>query len=172
MQVEDYFPEFITITCYNWERLIERENEKEIIVSSLDFLVKNKRIKVYAFVLMDNHIHLIWKIQKGFKKEDIQRDFLRFTSQQILKNFRNENFETLRKIEVNLKDRKYQVWQRNSLSIELRSQKVYEQKLNYIHNNPVKAGLTFLEEDYKYSSAGYYILNEKKWDFLSKAEDE
>jgi putative transposase len=134
--------------------------------------VKNKRIKVYAFVLMDNHFHLIWKIQNGFKREDVQRDFLRFTSQQILKNFRNENIEILSKIEVNLKDRKYQIWQRNSLSIELRSQKVYEQKLNYIHANPVKSGLVLLEEDYKYSSAGFYILNENKWDFLSNAKEE
>jgi hypothetical protein len=96
---------------------------------------------------------------------------LKYTAQQILKNFRNEKATILQKIEVNLKDRKYQVWQRNSLSIELRSESVYNQKLKYIHNNPVKAGLCELEEAYKYSSAGYYILNRNNWDFLTNAYD-
>ena len=63
------------------------------------------------------------------------------------------------------------VWQRNSLSIELRSPEVYQQKLNYIHRNPVKAGISELEEVYKYSSARYYLLNEKNWEFISNAED-
>lgn len=63
------------------------------------------------------------------------------------------------------------MWQRNSLNIELRSEKVFNQKLDYIHNNPVKAGLCILAEDYKYSSAKYYILNEKNFDFLLNAND-
>jgi REP element-mobilizing transposase RayT len=168
---EEYFPDFITITCYNWERLIEREKEKEIIIESLRYLTKEKKVNVHAFVLMDNHFHIIWRICKRWKRENVQRDFLKYTAQQILKNFRNEKATILQKIEVNLKDRKYQVWQRNSLSIELRSESVYNQKLKYIHNNPVKAGLCELEEAYKYSSAGYYILNRNNWDFLTNAYD-
>lgn len=164
---EEYFPEFITITCYEWLPLIHREEEKNIIIQSLQYLVKNKRVNVHAFVLMDNHFHLIWQICKGHARADVQRDFLRFTSTQILKNFRNEQAKVLEDIEVNLKDRKHQVWQRNSLSIELRTESVYKQKLNYIHNNPVKAGLCNLEEEYKYSSAKYYMLNENDWDFLT-----
>jgi putative transposase len=88
-----------------------------------------------------------------------------------LLNQKINNGELSEKIEVNLKDRKHQVWQRDSLSIELRSKKVYEQKLNYIHNNPVKAGKCIIEEDYKYSSARYYILNEKNWYFLANNDD-
>lgn len=168
---EDHLPEFITVTCFNWERLIEREQEKEIIIHSIRFLAQTQRVKVYAFVLMDNHFHIIWRIGKGYKREDVQRDFLKYTSQQILKNLRNEQLPVLQKIAVNLKDRKYQVWQRNSLSVLLRTPSVYEQKLNYIHNNPVKAGLCVLPEDYKYSSAGYYVQNEKNWDFLVNEDD-
>ena len=171
MIYEEHFPAFITITCYNWERLLARSQEKEIIIESLRFLVGKNRIKVHAFVLMDNHFHLIWRVSKGYTREAVQRDFLRYTAQQILKNFRNENAAILKRIEVNLKDRRYQVWQRNSLSIELRSPEVYQQKLNYIHQNPVKAGISELEEVYKYSSARYYLLNEKNWEFISNAED-
>lgn len=168
---EDHFPDFITITCYEWLPIIQREQEKEIIIQSLRFLVNNKRVKVYAFVLMDNHFHLIWQIGKGHLRADVQRDFLRFSATQILKNFRNEHAKILQKIEVNSKDRKYQVWQRNSLSIELRSESVFNQKLNYIHKNPIKAGLCNLEEDYKYSSAKYYLKNENDWDFVTNADE-
>ena len=168
---EDYFPEFITVTCYEWLPLISTSTEKEIIMQSLQFLTDQKKIEVYAFVLMDNHFHLIWRIKQGYKRADIQRDFLHYTAKEILRNLKAKNAVLLEKIEVNLKDRKYQVWQRNSLSIELRSESVYNQKLDYIHNNPVKAGLCSLAEDYKYSSAKYYILNEKNWNFITNAYD-
>jgi len=140
-------------------------------MQSLQFLTDQKKIEVYAFVLMDNHFHLIWRIKQGYKRADIQRDFLHYTAKEILRNLKAKNAVLLEKIEVNLKDRKYQVWQRNSLSIELRSESVYNQKLDYIHSNPVKAGLCSLAEDYKYSSAKYYILNEKNWNFITNAYD-
>ena len=171
MIYEDYFPDFITVTCYNWERLIAHEDEKEIIIQSLRFLVSAKKVNVHAFVLMDNHFHLIWRIKQGHTRAAIQRDFLHYTATQIIKNLKAKTPEIIDKIEVNLKDRKYQVWQRNSLSIELRSESVYNQKLDYIHNNPVKAGLCSLEEEYKYSSAKHYILNEKNWDFITNPDD-
>jgi len=160
---EVYFPEFITVTCFEWLPLIKRQQEKSIIIDSLQFLTLKNKIDVHAFVLMDNHFHLIWRIKEGNKRSDVQRDFLQFAAKQILKNLKDDDLELVEKIEVNLKDRKYQIWQRNSLSIELRSEKVYEQKLNYIHNNPVKAGICILEEEYEFSSAKYYILNEKNW---------
>jgi REP element-mobilizing transposase RayT len=169
--LEAYFPEFITVTCIEWLPLISKTNEKEIIVQSLQYLTDKKKIHVYAFVLMDNHFHMIWRIRHGYKRADVQRDFLHYTAKEIIKNLKDENIELVKKIKVNLKDRKYQVWQRNSLSVELRSEIVYNQKLDYIHNNPVKAGMCILAEDYKYSSARYYILNEKNWSFLADADD-
>ena len=157
---EDYFPELITITCYDWLPLIKRTEEKEIIINSLRYLCQQKKIRIYAFVLMDNHFHLIWRIRQGYKYSDVQRDFLKHTAKQIIKNIQAaEDKNTLEKIAVNLKDRKFQIWQRNSLSIELRSKKVFDQKLKYIHNNLIKAKLCILEEDYKYSSSRHYILN-------------
>jgi len=169
--LEAYFPEFITVTCIEWLPLISKTNEKEIIAQSLQYLTDKKKIHIYAFVFMDNHFHMIWRIRHGYKRADVQRDFLHYTAKEIIKNLKDENIELVKKIKVNLKDRKYQVWQRNSLSVELRSEIVYNQKLDYIHNNPVKAGMCILAEDYKYSSARYYILNEKNWSFLADADD-
>jgi putative transposase len=170
MVVKQY-PEFITVTANDWLPVLSRDIDKRIILDSLQFLVSTQRIKVTAFVLMDTHFHLIWQVLGDHKHEDVQRDFLRFTSQQILKQLRNERSELLPKLEVNAKDRKYQVWQRNSLGIELRSAKVFLQKLEYIHSNAVQASLCGSPEDYRYSSARFYELNINDWDFLTHYED-
>jgi putative transposase len=68
--------------------------------------------------------------------------------------------------EVNKKDRKYQFWKRNALSVDLYTAEVLIQKLEYIHINPVKAGLCEVPEAYYFSSARYYLKNEKNFDFL------
>lgn len=167
----EYYPEFITITCYKWKYILNNDVYKEIITDSLAYLVKEKRIKLYAFVIMSNHFHLIWQIQKPNKREDVQRDFLKYTAHQLLKRIKKENNALLLELLVNLKDRKYQVWQRNSLSIELRNKKVFEQKLEYIHNNPVKAELCVLPEEYKYSSGKFYELSINDWNFLTHYDE-
>ncbi len=82
------------------------------------------------------------------KRDDVQRDFLKFTGQQILQILRNENSALLDEIIVDAKDRKRQVWERNSLGILLWTESVFKEKLTYIHYNPVKAGLCQYPEDY------------------------
>ena len=162
--------EFLTVTCLNWHPLLEKERDKEIIIGSLRYLVRSERIFVYAFVLMKNHFHLIWQMRGKHKREDVQRDFLKFTGQQILKELRNESSPMLKELLVFAKDRKHQVWERNSLGIPLWSPKVMDQKMEYIHNNPVKAGLCEFPENYKYSSARFYLMNEFDWDFVSHVD--
>ena len=166
IQHSKYHPEFITITCLEWKPVLKDDRFKDIIIESLTFLSKVNRITVYAFVIMQNHFHMIWQIMGEHKREEVQRDFLKFTSQQILKILRNEKSPMLNQLLVSAKDRKYQVWERNSLSIPLWSDKVFWQKLRYIHRNPVKAELCEHEEDYKYSSARFYSMAERHWDFL------
>ncbi len=107
---------------------------------------------------MPNHIHLIWQIQDGFVKEKIQQRFLKFTGQQLKFELIKANPDKLKDYHVNSKDREYQIWERNSLSIDLWTPAVFEQKLDYIHNNPLqeKWKLSAHPEDYKYSSAKFY----------------
>ena len=169
--IAKYYPEFLTVTCLNWIPLLADRDNKEIIVNSIRFLVKEGRVKVSSFVLMENHFHLIWQVMGEHKREDVQRDFLRYTAQQILKQFRNSKSVLLEDLLVDAKDRKYQVWERNSLSIELRSSRVFKQKLEYIHANPMRAGLCNAAEEYYYSSARFYELNDHNWDFLTHYED-
>ena len=72
---------------------------------------------------------------------------------------------------VNAKDRTYQFWERNSLSVEIWSEKVLIQKLKYIHENPVRAGLCRYPEEYKYSSALLYKTGIDNWGFLTHYKD-
>ena len=161
-----HYADFITITCLNWIPLLKEDRFKDIIIESLSFLSRSNRVSVYAFVIMSNHMHLIWQIMGENERQDVQRDFLKFTGQQILKILRNEKSPLQDELLVNAKDRKFQVWERNSLSIPLWSDRVMSQKLDYIHNNPVKAQLCRCPEDYKYSSASFYLIGVTRWNFL------
>lgn len=167
MSLRKYELYFFTATNLEWKFVLANKKYKDIIIESLAFLVHNKRALVHGFVIMDNHIHILWHINAPNKKEDVQRDFLRFTSQQIIKQLRNENSPLLEDLRVNAKDRKYQVWERNALWVDVYSEPVLVQKLRYIHENPVRAGLCLSPTDYYYSSALYYEDGNSDFDFLS-----
>ena len=78
-------PEFVTITCLNWQPILKEDRFKDIIIESLDYLTKAERVVIYGFVIMPNHFHLIWQMAGEHQKGDVQRDFLKFTSHQILR---------------------------------------------------------------------------------------
>ena len=163
-------PQFFTATIYEWKHLLKPDKYKKVILDSLSFLARNERVFVYGFVIMNNHLHLIWQIRNGFQKKDMQRDFLKFTAQQIKFDLEKHHPKVLKHFYVNLKDRKYQFWQRNPLSVDLYSPSVFEQKLDYIHENPVKAGLCKYPEDYYFSSARFYSVGDSSFSFLSHQE--
>ena len=71
-------PQFFVATILEWKRLLKPDKYKDIIISSLEFLVNNKTVEVNAFVIMDNHIHLIWQMMEGIKPEAVQRDFMKY----------------------------------------------------------------------------------------------
>ncbi|MEI9955339.1 MAG: hypothetical protein WDM90_03300 [Ferruginibacter sp.] len=102
--------------------------------------------------------------------QSIQHSFLKHTAQEMKLRLQQFNPQYLQQFKVNAKDRKYQIWKRNSLSIELRSSKVYDQKLEYLHQNPVKAGLCINREDYYYSSARFYLTGVDDFKMLTRAD--
>jgi len=122
---------------------------------------------------MPNHIHLIWQMQPGHKRENVQRDFLKFTSQKIKYDLIEKNNELLQQFKVNAKDRQYQFWERNPLSTDLYNHKTFLQKLEYIHNNPVQERWNLADsiEAYKYSSARFYETGVDEWGFLTHYAD-
>ncbi len=64
MLFSEFYPDYFTATILEWKHLLKQDKYKDIIISSLEFLVKNGRIKVYGFTIMSNHIHLIWQVQQ------------------------------------------------------------------------------------------------------------
>jgi len=165
------YPQFFTASIKGWYKLLEHDKYKDIIVNSLRFLVEDKRIKRYAFVIMSDHLHLIWQMQPLIHPQHVQRDFLKYTAQQIKHDLQKNHPELLSHFESDANDRTYQFWKRRALSIELRTNKVYRQKLDYIHLNPVKAGFCKLPEEYKYSSALFYETGIDNWGYLSHHRD-
>ncbi|MCW3073923.1 MAG: transposase [Flaviaesturariibacter sp.] len=165
----DYYPHFFTATILQWKYLLQTDKYKDIILESLRFLAGQKRVVVYGFVIMPNHIHLLWHICEGHKREAVQRDFLKYTAQQIKADLVKNHPDVLEHFKVVAKDRQYQFWERNPLSIECRRLPVLEQKLHYIHHNPLgeRWRLARQPEDYRYSSAGFYHFGKSEWDFLT-----
>ena len=119
-------------------------------------------MEIFAWCIMTNHIHLIFRSIKGKKPEQILGDFKRFTSKALVKAIQenpNESrkewmlqiFKTNAKKSSNVND--YQFWRHDNKPIELWSNKVIDEKIDYIHNNPVQEGVVMKPEDYLYSSA-------------------
>ena len=113
---------------------------------------------LHAYALMTNHVHLMIRAKEGYLLQDIVRDFKKFSCKAVIKAIK-ENYEESRK-EWLLKQLEtkegYSLWRGDNKPIELWSNAVITQKLNYIHQNPVEEGLVFKAEDYMYSSAYDY----------------
>ena len=155
---------FVTITTVGWIDVFTRLNQKESIIKSLQFCQKNKGLEIYAYCIMTSHIHLLCKTTNGFIMSDVMRDFKRFTSKRIIEIILDEAesrkewmLEYFRKACEHLKkEPQYKVWQNGYHAEHIYSNKFIRQKLDYIHNNPVKEKIVTLPEDYYFSSARNY----------------
>jgi len=139
---------FLTFTVKKWYYLFDRHNRWNIISESLRYCQKHKNLKLYGFVFMLNHIHLI------IESSDVAgfvRDFKRHTSREIHKNIvvTEPNIEKLF-VET---DGTYSIWQDTNMPIVLESEKVFQQKLKYILENPVRKNYVSEESFWYWSSA-------------------
>jgi len=166
--MNENYVQFFTASILKWIPLLNSNKHKQVIVDSLEYMVSNKRCEVYAFVIMPNHIHLIWRMSEGYKLAHVQRDFLKFTAQQLRFRMIDSQSGLLPNFQVDKNDRKYQIWQRKPLSVDLYSREVIEQKLDYIHANPVQGKWALVDEftEYEYSSASFYETGKTKFEFL------
>jgi putative transposase len=150
--------EFFTATCRNWQPLLKPDTRKQIVLDSLKFLVTEKRIRLYGYVIMPNHVHFLWSRQAEWAEKNVQQHFSKFTAQQLKFSVLSDGGDII-KYKSTQSDREYQFWERRPYKATMYNRTVFEEKLDYIHFNPVKAGLCLLPEDYEFSSAGYYLLN-------------
>ena len=166
------YPQFFTATVLEWKHLLAHDYMKDIIIESLRFLAEDGRVIIYGFVIMPNHIHLIWQIQDMHIKQKVQQNFLKFTAQKMKFRLIDTSDITLESYRVKASDREYQFWERNPLSIDLWSRPVFMQKLEYMHNNPTQPHweLCKFPQEYTYSSFRFYEFGDAKFDFLSHYE--
>jgi len=164
-------PQFYTDTILDWKKLLKPEKYKMILIELLQYLVKEERVILYDYVIMDNHIHLIWNPTKLYSLKHTQLSFMKFTALRIKRDLEINHPDVLAKLLVQLKDRDYQFWQRNPLCKDLYNNEIIIEKLNYIHNNTVKAGLSKEDLDYRFSSAKFYKDLGDEFEFLARFDD-
>jgi len=154
---------YLTLQVIDWVDVFSRKNHRDIIINSLDYCRKEKGLQIYAYVIMTNHIHLLTMAKEG-NLSNVIRDFKKFTASQILKAIATEpesrrdwmlkRFEFAAK--SNVRSSFYQFWTHENHAISCIKADFTKQKLDYIHNNPVRAGFVEKPEDWLYSSARNY----------------
>jgi len=152
---------FVSFAVVEWLDVFTRNEYKNILIDNLHFY-QTQGMEIYAWCIMTNHVHLVFRSVNDIKPEVLLGNFKRFTSKAVVKAILNnpkesrkqvliEQFEKAGAKSSNVKQ--YQFWRHDNKPIELWSNKVISEKIKYIHDNAVEAGLVFRPEEYMYSSA-------------------
>ena len=165
---------FWTATINNWQRLLLKDEYKKVIINSLTYLSDLGKIDVFGFVIMPNHIHLIWRINEINGKETSQGSFLKYTAHEFKKLLKTDKDSSLSSYVVDARNKAYEFWKRDSLAVHLFSKEMAYQKLDYLHYNPCTEYWQLAKEpgDYLFSSAKYYGNGIKDFTFLKDLRDE
>ena len=169
-RIQDQFGQYyITCTVHQWVDVFTRNDYVEILIESIIHCQKHKGLQVYAWVIMSNHIHLIISSTRE-PLSDILRDFKKFTASKIVKAIENNPRESRENWLLWLlkKDAQIIFWQDGYHAEEIFTQDFFDTKVSYIHLNPVRSGLVFKEEEYRYSSCCDYYGTAKSLIELSE----
>ena len=156
---------FLTFTVVEWLDVFTRPRYKDIVIESLGYCQQHKGLELFAYCLMSNHLHLIARAAEGQELSNIVRDFKKFTARRVFEAICTNPQESRRQWlewslrkqgEFNPKNTFVQLWQNHSHGVELRTEAMQRQRLEYTHQNPVRAGICYRPEDYVYSSASFY----------------
>lgn len=170
-------PHFITATVIDWVDVFSRKVYRDEVINSLDYCIKNKGMVLYGYVIMSNHIHMIIQSEEG-KLSDLIRDFKKFTAKVILSKIQSEPESRrewmLERFELatqsHSRNKKYQFWKYGNHPEEIYTNKFMWSKLDYLHLNPVRAGIVEKASHYTYSSASNYV-NDKGLVKITKADN-
>jgi len=167
---DEHYAYFVTWTLVDWLHLFDKNPYRQIVLDSLNYLKTAKKTQLNAFVIMSSHIHAILWSEIGINLSDITRDFKHFTSRKISKEAEKQNATEVLKIFKKARNAnraqdvsKYQVWQEGSHPEAIFTEKFARQKMDYIHMNPVKAGLVGTADEWPYSNARAYLLGEETY---------
>jgi REP element-mobilizing transposase RayT len=154
---------YITLQVVYWMDIFTRKVYRDIVIESIRYCQQEKGLEIYAYAVMSNHIHLVVRSERE-NLSDVLRDFKKFTSKRII-DIIEESSESRKNWMLRLimhaakrqnKKGSYQVWTHENHAIQLYSNEVIQEKVDYIHLNPVRNGLVTKPEEYLYSSARNY----------------
>ena len=132
---EPTHPHFVTCTILHWLPIFTRQESVDIILNSLKFLQKQDNLKLHAYVILENHLHMI------LRSDDLQKSmesFKKFTAREILKLLQRENAKTILDQlafykKAHRKEKTYQVWEEGCQSKLIQSEAMLKVKIDYIH---------------------------------------
>ena len=162
-RISDGYIYFLTLTVVDWVDIFTRPVYKHILINSIKYCQEAKGLEVYAWCLMSNHIYLVAgvKEESNYTLSDILRDFKKFTNKRILaeietgvesrKKWMLNQFEFAGRYNPKIKD--YKFWQDGNEAKEIHTPEFLQQKIDYIHMNPVVAEIVNEPHHYIYSSA-------------------
>ena len=154
---------FITTTVVKHLPILTLKEVPEILISNLNFYRNKYNFLLNAYVIMSSHIHLIIWVPEIISISNIMRDFKKFSSMQIREKLIEKKSKYLPVLYFEgekYQNQKFKLWMRRSDKFAIISEKILLTKMNYIHENPVRAGLVDKPELYLYSSARNYILDD------------
>jgi REP element-mobilizing transposase RayT len=155
---------FLTLTVVGWIDLFSRKTHKLTLINSLKYCQKEKGLVIFGYCLMPSHLHMIVRIESDYSLSSILRDFKKFTSKELINNIRYEPesrrdwmLDYFNKAGSLMNKRAgFKIWQNGNHPVEITSNKFFNEKLDYIHNNPVEELIVENPEDYYFSSARNY----------------
>jgi len=153
---------FVTSTIVNWIPVFNIKNNIDSLIESFIYSQKHKGLKIFSFVIMPEHFHMICESEEIIK---VIQSIKSYSAKRIIEFYKQSNdTDTLKQFIISKKGYKltstYQVWQEGFHPKAILSKEMFSQKINYIHFNPVKRELVKDMTDYDYSSARNFFLNE------------
>jgi len=154
---------YLTFQVVDWIDIFIRQIYRDIVIDSLKYAIENKGLEIFAYVIMSNHVHLIAQSNNGQLSAAV-RDIKKFTSKRIVDTIQtipeSRSVWMLNLFGFNARQHSRnkicQVWTHENHAVYLYSPKFIKEKIDYLHNNPVRSGIVEKPEDYLYSSARSY----------------
>ena len=157
---------YLTTGVNKFIKVFKEKRYVNIILENINFYRCKYDFKLIAYVVMPDRLHLLIYPDQNRVEEvsDIMEDFKKFTSRQLRKQMEKDKkakwLELFKLEKPKKKNWQYQIWQERFDDLAIYSLKIAKVKINYIHNNPVRKGLVEKAEDYPYSSARNYFLED------------
>jgi putative transposase len=146
---------FVTATVTDWIPIFDNRAAAEIIIDRLSEVTEHFSVAVVGYVLMPSHLHLLLGFSQIKQLSKFMQSFKILSSKAIKQSVNSVIIGGL------WRDGRFNLWKTRFDDLIIVSEEQFRTKLNYIHNNPVKAGLVSDPCDWPNSSASDWLMDRK-----------